>query len=165
MASEDSPLARARELALRQLATRARTEREIRARLARAELSGEADAVVAWLTGLGYLDDRAFAAARARELLRPGRLGPRLAERRIEAAGVASADAREAVAAALDPAGGGSRGELALCRTLAERRAGGDPAALGERARARLARFLLGRGFSDAAVAEVVGSREELEVE
>jgi regulatory protein len=165
MADEPDPLQRAKAHALRLLAARARSEQEIRARLARAGLAEVADAVVAWLGGLGYLDDRAFAAARARSLLRPGRLGPRLAERRIVAAGVDGPDARAAVAEALLAAGGGSGGELALCRALAERRAGGDPAALDERARARLARFLLGRGFSGAVVAQVVGGREDLVAE
>jgi regulatory protein len=159
----ESPLAKAKAMALRALAARARSEAEIRAKLARAELGEVADEVVAWLRGLGYLDDRAFAAARARALLRPGRLGPRMAERRIAAAGVDAPEARGAVAEALELAGGGSQGELALCRALAQKRVRGDPRALPERDRARLARFLLGRGFSGSAVAQVVGSREDPE--
>jgi regulatory protein len=165
VAAEETPLQRAKALALRQLAARDRSEREIRARLQRAELSEVADAVVTWLAGLGYLDDRAFAVGRARVLLQPGRLGPRQAERRIVVAGVAPAEARAAVQGALAAAGGGSNAELALCRVLAERRTQGDPAALDDRARARLVRFLLGRGFSGAAVAQVTGSREDLEAE
>jgi regulatory protein len=165
MAAEETPLARAKALALRQLALRARSEREIRARLARAELSAVADAVVGWLAGLGYLDDRAFAADRARALLGPGRLGPRQAERRILAAGVGDAEAREAVQQALASVGGGSQAELSLCRALAERRARADPTALDERARARLARYLLRRGFSGPVVARVVGLREDVDAE
>ena len=45
------------------LAATGRTEAQVRARLARAELSSEADAVVTWLLGLGYLDDAAYARA------------------------------------------------------------------------------------------------------
>jgi len=164
--SGETPLQRAKALALRAVGRRAHTEAELRRKLAKAELTEVADATLAWLRGLGYLDDRAFASGRARALLRPGRLGPRLAERRIALAGIPAADARAAVAEALDAQGGSSRGELALCRALAERRAkGADPASLDDRARARLARFLLGRGFSGRAVGQVLGGREDLEAE
>jgi regulatory protein len=156
---DESPLARARAVALRALASRARTAAWIRARLEREGLGAEADGVVAWLAGLGYLDDAAFARARARALVAPGRLGPRLAERRLVAAGVARDAARAAVSAALAEAGGDAgAAEAALCRTLAERRARSrDLAALDARARARLGRFLLGRGFSGSVVSAVLG--------
>lgn len=160
----DSPLERAKAVALRYLASAARTEAQVRGRLARAELAAEADAVVGWLGGLGYLDDAAYAAARARSLLHAGRAGPRLAERRLEAAGIPVASARGAVAAAVvETAGrGGGEGEAALCRALAERRAGtGDLERLEEKERARLARWLLGRGFSGAAVSRVLGVYED----
>ncbi|HZY02450.1 MAG TPA: RecX family transcriptional regulator [Anaeromyxobacteraceae bacterium] len=115
--------------------------------------------VVVWLSRLGYLDDAAFARERARSLLAPGRLGPRLAERRLLSAGIPPPAAREAVAAAVAEAGRpGSGGEAALARILAERRARGAALDdLPERERARLARFLLGRGFSGGAVSRVLG--------
>lgn len=156
-----TPREQARAIALRQLAARPRTEAQLRARLARAELSAEADETIGWLRGLGYLDDAAYARARARGLLTHGRAGPRLAERRLVADGIAAADARAAVGEALDGADRPTRGaaELALCRELAARRTrGADPASLDERTRARLARFLLGRGFAGGVVAQVVGS-------
>lgn len=117
---------------------------------------------MAWLAGLGYLDDAAFARERARSLLAPGRLGPRLAERRLRASGIEAGAARAAVAEALawaDPAGrGGGAAESALARILAEKRAHGAPLdGLPDRERARLARFLLGRGFSGAAVSRALG--------
>jgi regulatory protein len=160
---QDQPtLARAKAIALRYLASRARTEAQVRARLARAELAGEADEVISWLLRLRYLDDRAYARARARALVAPGRLGPRLAERRLCAAGVDRAGARAAVADALAEAAPGGEGEDALCRALAERRAGGEEiGALDDRARRRLSRFLLGRGFSATAVARVLGVYED----
>jgi regulatory protein len=136
----------------------------VRARLARAELAGEADEVVRWLLGLGYLDDEAYASARARALLSSGRAGPRLAERRLAAAGIAAPRAKEAVAQALSEAAGsaGGEGEERLCRALAERRADTkDLGALDDRSRARLARFLLGRGFSGEAVSRVLGVYED----
>jgi len=152
---EPSPLARARARALRLLAARPRTESQIRDRLARAGFEAQAGEVVAWLRGLGYLDDAAYARERARSLLAPGRHGPRLAERRLAAAGVSRELARRAVAEAL--AEGGAGGEAARCRVVAERRARGPLDALDARERARLARFLLGRGFSGAAVAAALG--------
>ena len=120
--------------------------------------------MVRWLVGLGYLDDAAYASARARALLSSGRAGPRLAERRLAAAGIAAPRAREAVALALAEAAGkaGGEGEATLCRALAEGRAGTkDLAGLEDRARGRLARFLLGRGFSSEAVARVLGAYED----
>jgi regulatory protein len=154
------PLARAKAIALRQLAARPRTEAQVRARLARAELAAEADAVIAWLLGLGYLDDAAYARARARALVARGRVGPRLAERRLVAEGIERGRARAEIGAALAEAG--ADGEADLCRALAERRAGSaDLAALETPARARLSRFLLGRGFSGAVVARVLGVWED----
>jgi len=154
--SDPPALARAKDVALRFLAARARSEAQVRERLQRAELAREADAVVAWLVRLGYLDDAAYARFRARALVAPGRLGPRLAERRLLAAGIEPGRAREAVAAAL--AGAPGEAEAARCLALAEKRAGtADLAALDDRARRRLARFLLGRGFSASAVARTLG--------
>lgn len=132
-------------------------------RLERDGLGQVAAEVVTWLVGLGYLDDAAYARSRARALTAPGRLGPRLAERRLVSAGIPPAAARQAVAAALAEvdlpgARGGEAAEAALARTLAEKRVGGAPLdALGDRERARLARFLLGRGFSGRAVSLVLG--------
>ena len=152
-------------MALRYLAAAARTEAQLRGRLEAAGLGDEAEAVVAWLRGLRYLDDAAYARARARGLTALGKLGPRAAERRLVAAGVAAPAARAAVASALAEVEGGER---ALCRALAERRARGQPlGGLDERSRARLARFLLGRGFSGSVVARTLGGfyDRELDVE
>jgi len=154
--------ARAREIALRLLAARPRTEAQVRARLAREELAGEAEAVISWLRGLGYLDDAEYARARAGALLKPGRLGPQLVEKRLAQEGIAPGAARAAVRQALEAGEEGGRGaaaaELDLCRTLAERRARGTPlAALDGKGRARLARFLAGRGFGGRVVAAVLG--------
>jgi regulatory protein len=156
--AEGTPLARAKATALRYLAARARSEAQVRARLAKDGLEAEADATLAWLRDLRYVDDAALARARARALLGPGRAGPRLAERRLLAAGLPAGEARAAVAAALAE---GDGGELALCRALAERKARAPLDELDPRARARLARFLLGRGFAGPVVARVVGLFED----
>lgn len=158
--ADPTQLEEARALALRVLAFHARTEAQLRRRLAGSGFAAEQEEVIAWLRRLGYVDDRAWAAATARALLRPGRMGPRAARRRLEAAGIPSAQARQQVADALAEAEAGGRGgaEVALCRALAEKRTrGAVPAELPERERARLARFLLGRGFGGEAVARVVG--------
>ena len=147
----DSPQSRARARALRLLAARPRTEAQIRDRLARAGFADEAKEVVTWLVGLGYLDDAAFARDRARALVAPGRLGPRLAERRLAAAGIPLESARRAVADAL------GADETARCRHLAERRARRPIPGLDDRERARLGRFLLARGFSGRAVSSALG--------
>jgi regulatory protein len=160
LSDEQTPLARARAIALRSLAARARTEAWVRARLDRAGLGDVAGEVVDWLRGLGYLDDPSFARARARSLLAPGRLGPRAAERRLVSAGIPPPLAGEAVRSALGEAApaGATDPEAALCRALAERRAGStDLASLDDRTRRRLARFLLGRGFAGPVVARVLG--------
>jgi regulatory protein len=164
MKADEPPLQRARALALKSLAAAARTEAQLRARLERAGLSSQADAVIEWLRELRYLDDRAWARARARALVASGRVGPRVAEQRLRRAGIDPAAARAAVAGALAEEAPG--GEAALCRVLAERRARGTPLdRLDARARGRLARFLLGRGFSGAAVAGVLGGFDDRELE
>lgn len=164
---DDSPLDQAKACALRTLSARPRTELQIRRRLGQAGLEAQADEVAAWLLRLGYLDDAAWARAAARSLLRPGRLGPRAAERRLLAAGIPAPMAREALDLALSEAaadGEGEPAEVALCRALAERRArGARPSELELAARARLARFLLGRGFSGEAVHRVTGLSADAE--
>jgi|GEM_PF-613777 len=158
-AQEQPPLQRARAIALRMLALRAHTEAQVRARLAREELGAHADEVIAWLRGLGYLDDGAYASARARTLLGRGGLGPRKAEQKLVQAGLPPAAAKAAVRAALAGEEGTppAEAERALCRALAERRARRPLAGLDAKARARLGRFLAGRGFGGAAIGAVLG--------
>ena len=153
-----SPQSRARSRALRLLAARPRTEAQILERLVRAGFEAEAEGVVAWLRDLRYLDDEAFARDRAGSLVAPGRLGPRMAEQRLVAAGIPRDAARRAVREALGDE------ETKRCRLLAEQRAGAAgavpgavPDNLGEREKARLSRFLLGRGFSGRAVSAALG--------
>jgi len=153
--SDDSPLAQAKSKALRLLASRPRTAREVRERLLRDGLGAEADAVAEWLRDLGYLDDEAYARDRAERLVARG-LGPRLAEERLVSAGVPEALARCAVHEALGPTEAG-QGEAVRCRTLAVRRARRPLPELDSGERARLARFLLGRGFSAGAVSAALG--------
>lgn len=163
-AGAGSPLEEAKALALRVLAYHARSEAQLRARLERAGHGAGADEVLAWARRLGYLDDAVYARARARALLGAGRVGPRRAEQRLRAAGIDAASARAAVAAAAEERAEdrreGEPAEVALCRdALARRLRGRALSLLDDRERARVARFLLGRGFSSSAVARLVPPR------
>jgi regulatory protein len=158
-----SPLERAKALALRVLAFHARTEAQLRARLARAGLADAADEALDWLRRLGYLDDAAYARGRARALLAAGR-GPCLAARRLAAEGVADGAARAAVAEALAGAAGGAPSpEAALCHAALARKLRGAALPDDARERARLARFLLARGFSAEAVRRALDLDLDLE--
>lgn len=164
--SSGSELEQANALALRVLAHHARSEAQLALRLRRAGFEAVAAEVVGWARRLGYLDDEAYARGRARALLASGRAGPRLAALRLEAAGIPREDARRAVDEALAARGGsGSRAEdeVGLCRDALTRKLRGAaaPGELDPKARARLARFLLGRGFSGEAVARVLRTEEE----
>lgn len=158
-------VSRAKAKALRLLASRPRTQSQIRERLERDGFSEAAGQVIAWLMRLGYLDDLSYARARARSLLGAGRLGPRLAERRLLAAGIGAEQARQAIEAALEESMGESAGErserraeVALCQEALRRRLRGAALeGLDDKAKQRLARFLVGRGFSGSAVAQVLG--------
>jgi regulatory protein len=163
---DSGTLEEAKALALRVLARHARSEAQLRARLARAGHAEHADAVMAWLVRCGYLDDRAYARGRARALL--ARVGPRMAERRLRAEGIEDGLARATVAAAAEERAAqrapDGPTEVILCRAARRARLRGvEPDALDERDRARLARFLLGRGFSGAAVARVLGLRVDVD--
>ena len=157
-----SPLDDAKALALRVLAFHARTQAQLRARLSRAGFEAQADEVLGWARRLGYLDDAAYARARARALLASQGLGPRRAEERLRAAGIDAARARAAVAEAAEERTEGRRegepAELALCRE-APAQLPRELARMDDRERARLARFLLGRGYSSSAVARLVPLR------
>jgi regulatory protein len=159
-------LEEAKALVLRVLACHARSEAQLRARLVRDGHAEHADAVIAWLGRCGYLDDGAYARGRARSLL--ARVGPRMAERRLRAAGIEAGLARAVVATAAEERAAelASEGpaEVILCRAaLRARLPGGEPGSLDDRARSRLARFLLGRGFSGAAVSRVLGLRLDVD--
>ncbi len=140
-------------LALKLLAHRARSESEVHRRLALAEFVPEIIAsTLARLRELRYLDDAAYARARAQTLLSRGRFAPEAVEQRLLATGVARQVAQAAVREAC-----GERDEPALARAcLAARRP-----ALGLEAteveKVRAARFLLARGFSEEIARQVVG--------
>ena len=138
----------AQDYALKLLGHRARSEAEIRRRLeAKGFAAEEIDAAIARLKDLRFLDDPAFAVAKAGTLLKDERKGPRLAVARLEAVGIDERQAETAVEAARE---GATERELVL-RALEKRRPRVD-AASPRPERIKAARWLAGRGFCEEAV-------------
>jgi len=140
------------ELACAQLAARPRSEAEIRRRLQRAEASpATVERVLLRLRELRYLDDAAFARARAESLARRG-FGPRAIAAKLAEAGVRGEVAR------LGTSEGLPDDERALAGAALERRLRGRSfASLDRKDQLRLARWLAGRGFSPGAVRAACG--------
>ena len=137
--------------ALRLLARRAYTEKEMDAALGRAGVpEGQRAEAVARLRDLGYMDDLEVAQARARTLLGRG-AAARLAERKLGEQGVGTAQARAAVGEA---AQGASEAEL-LERALHKVLRGRAPA--GDKERRRAFRALVAKGHRPAQVARALG--------
>ena len=140
----ERPLAMARALNL--LGYRARSEGEIRTRLARHDYAPETvETVVARLHELAYLDDAEFARQRAREKAR--KYGPRRVSADLVQSGVGREVAAEAVAEEF-----AGRSELEDARSAVARRYNG----VGSEAEARrVYGFLARRGYSAGVCAEV----------
>lgn len=152
MPASDDPFEQAFEAAGRLIAHRARSEHELRGRLARKGHDPEVvDAVVERCLELRLLDDAAFARERAGGLARRG-TGPRLMRARLAAAGVDEGRTGASIEAALEGAGG----EEALARETLRRRYG-DPADLDDTQRRKAAAWLVRRGFSPSVAGRVCG--------
>jgi regulatory protein len=135
----------AREAALRLLEVRDRSRRELATRLREKGFAAEEiEPLLERLVETGLVDDRRFAALRARALVRRGQ-GARRIEADLRARGVG----REAIAAALEQALEGER-PAERVRALVMKRFG--EACLGREAdpklRARAQRYLLQKGFA-----------------
>lgn len=146
--------ARARAVALELLGRRAWTRRELRDRLRRRGASAEvAGAVVADLTGAGYLDDRAVARAWVETRAAERGLGTRRLRAELRRRGVAAAVVEDVLEAS-----GVTREEEARARELAARRL--KVLAGLERATAarRLWGYLVRRGFAPELAGRVVRS-------
>jgi regulatory protein len=145
---------RARDAALRLLAQRARSEVELRQRLARKDMDpAVVDRTMAWLQERGYLDDRAFAEAFVRDRLRLRPRGRAGLIKELRRKGV-DGDTAQAAADAVMAAESVEDADLALdaARAWARRNAPLVSAAAGspeprQRARRRLYGHLARRGF------------------
>ncbi|MCK6555139.1 recombination regulator RecX [Candidatus Binatia bacterium] len=145
--SGSDPQTAAWERAVRFLAARDYTERDLRMRLEDAGLpAGAIDAAVSRLLAAGYLDDAAVAVRIAERRVRGG-FGSERIRAELTAHGVSEDLQTAACAVAVAD-------EEARARTLLTRRRldGGD-----KRACARAARFLRGRGFPVNVVCAVIG--------
>src|SRR5437879_273872 len=137
--------------ALRLLALRSRTAQELDRALAKTGVaSTDRESALARLRELGYIDDREVARARARTRVGQGD-APRLAAKRLAAAGIDGSDAREAAGEAAE---GAEEAELAA-KALQRRLRGRKPQDLREKQ--RLLRGLVARGHRPSAVAKAVG--------
>jgi regulatory protein len=137
--------------ALRLLALRSRTAQELDRALAKAGVaSAERESALARLRELGYINDREVARARARTRLGQGD-APRLAAKRLAAAGIDESDAREAAAEAAE---GTEEDELAA-KALRRRLRGRQPVDLREKQ--RLLRALVAKGHRPSAAAKALG--------
>ncbi len=132
----------AMERAGRLLSSRARSEREVRDRLADASFTAEViEEVVARLYDLDLLDDLAFATAWAEERAARKGTGPRALEAELAQRGIAPDVARQAVAAVLPE----ETGAAAQAAARLVRKVDGRP--LSEQYQ-RLQQMLVRRGFS-----------------
>lgn len=144
------PVAVAREIALRQLTVRARTEAELRTALARRNVPVEAvDEVVARFSDVGLLDDAAYArdwvAGGERRLKSRRSLAQELSAKGVD---------RETIEGAL--AGLDDEAELEVARALARRKAAATLGLDYSVRYRRLAGALARRGFSGSVVAMIV---------
>lgn len=154
---EDQPF-RARETAVRLLAYRDRSAKEVEARLRSADFDpGLVAPVTSWLRDLGYLDDRRFASRYVAEKAKAGwgsqriraELGRKGVERTVIDEALAEQQGREAVTA-----GAGAVGEeaaLALARRRFAAQFITDPHGAGR----RLTGFLARRGYDWETIARI----------
>jgi regulatory protein len=130
------------------LARKSWSGRELTRRLRRRGAPAEvAQAVVADLSGRGYVDDQAFARWWAEARARGRRIGSRRLRQELAARGIPREMAEAAIAAAFEEVAEGDRALEAARRRLPGLLRG--PAA---RAPARLADYLLRRGYPTSAV-------------
>lgn len=141
--------------ALRLLAVRSRSEREIRDRLdAKGFSVHDVESVITRLLSAKLLDDDAFARYMCESILRKKPAGSRLLISRLMQRGVSRETAEEAVQAVLP-----FEQEVTYARSAARQCRARFPTTLPkEQANMRIARYLESRGFSAAIVREVIFS-------
>jgi regulatory protein len=149
---DEKALERAKNQAMKMLARRARSEREVRARLERSHFPQEiVEGAVARLKELRFLDDASYARQRAEALLLQGHWGPCAVIYRLISQGIGE---EMAATAARQAQGTLSERELAARCLAAKRLPAGPPASLAQKARA--ARYLAARGFGEQAIEETL---------
>jgi len=149
---------RARERALRLLALRGRSRAELRKKLADRDFTESViDRVLENLGGLGYLDDGAFAANRARHLAVNRLYGDRKIAEQLREKGVDPEAARAAIREVRE-----EFPELeGITRSAARRLQGRSLESLGKKERLALARTLQGKGYHLGLILDYLGRYEE----
>jgi len=149
---------RARERALRLLALRGRSRAELRKKLAERDFSKSViDRVLENLGALGYLDDGAFAANRARHLAVNRLYGDRKIAEQLREKGVDPEAARAAIREVRE-----EFPELeGIARSAARKLQGRSLESLGKKERLALARTLQGKGYHLGLILDYLGSYEE----
>ncbi|HEY6362844.1 MAG TPA: RecX family transcriptional regulator [Vicinamibacterales bacterium] len=137
---------------LKMLARRELSEMQVRTRLARrAHEQHHIDAAVARLRGEGAIDDTRTARAIARAAVSRRGLGKRRARMQVDAAGIERAIASAAVDEVFNEIDSHALLQAALTKRLRGRARIED-----EAGRARLFRYLVGRGFDEERVIEAL---------
>ncbi|HNQ02725.1 MAG TPA: regulatory protein RecX [Syntrophales bacterium] len=149
---------RARERALRLLALRGRSRAELRKKLAERDFSKSViDRVLENLGALGYLDDGAFAANRARHLAVNRLYGDRKIAEQLREKGVDPEAARAAIREVRE-----EFPELeGIARSAARKLQGRSLESLGKKERLALARTLQGKGYHLGLILDYLGRYEE----
>ena len=141
----------ARKIALDQLATRQRSEHELRATLARRNVPGDIiDELMVRFTEVGLIDDESFAAALSTTRATVGQRGRYRIRQELSAKGI-DREVAEAAIANLDP-----DDELEAAIALATKRARSMSGLEPHVARRRLAGVLARRGFPSSVVSAAV---------
>jgi regulatory protein len=149
---------KARVQAFRWLAARPRSERELRRKLQDKGYGGTViDKVIADLYESAYLDDGAFARQWARTLAVNRRLGNRRIEISLQEKGIG----REIIKEVLDSVREEMPEQKVVMAFIRKKTGGRSFSSLAARERARIIRSLLGKGFSHAAIREVIDQPSE----
>lgn len=147
------------EYAVKSLASKMKSERDLRTRLRDRVEAGEdgavkVEAVILKLKGLGYLDDERFAAEYTRMRQENEKFGRRRVQQGLMQKGIAAPVANEALGAAYDDVD-----EAALARAYVERKRLRPPSGDREQKQketAKIMRRLIAAGFSSRAVWKVL---------
>ncbi len=143
---------RAKLKAMRLLAVRARSRRELADRLAMAKFSTAViDAVLQELERLQLIDDNAFARSFSQNRMATRPAGKMLLQRELKQKGLSETEINTGLAKAYE-----NQTESQVARTLAEKRKKSCGALDERKAKQRVSDFLLRRGFSWDVVSEVL---------
>jgi len=154
---DNEGLARAKQVCWRLLARRDHGEEELARKLTKKGFPGEVvTGTIDYFRELGYLNDRAFAAAQARRLARGKGYGDRRLRAFLRERGIPESLAGEAVAAVRQ-----EWTEAQAVASLIEKKKQHRPIKGDPQGKQRLFRYLLGRGFPPGLICEQINRAEE----